>query len=218
MMGIWSTSIQRSVGVAHSTYSTGNLAGTTGVIGALIILCAASIASATPVDSDYFYASTVSEQEDELQLHALLLNVDANHTDKAVIFIAQGNFNNAIAELDYTLVRFPNNPRALTLLGAVAKLTHRSTLPIAYYERALSLYPQYALTHAQYGEYLSQIGRVDEAIAQLKTAIEMDRALVVAYVWLSEAYSKTGRRELAQQAAEQARQLGYQPRGKVTSP
>jgi len=186
-------------------------------IAVLIMLCSGSVASATLMNNDYFYASSVSDKDDELQRHALLRNVDKNHTDPAMIAITQKNYKNAIADLDYTLVRFPNHPRALTLLAAVARLADRPTLAIPYYEHALRLYPQYALTHAQYGQYLLQISRRDEAIVQLKAAIELDHKLAVAYAWLSEAYSKSGRPELAQEAAEQARQLGYQAHQPLTS-
>jgi len=186
-------------------------------IAVLIMLCSGSVASATAINNDYFYASSVSDKDDELQRHALLLNVDKNHMDPAMAAISQRDFKNALAHLDYTLVRFPNHPRALTLLGAVAKLTNTPTLAIPYYEHALRLYPQYAFTHAQYGHYLSEISRREEGILKLKAAIELDAKLAVAYAWLSEAYSKSGRPELAQEAGEQARQLGYQARQPLTS-
>ncbi len=42
------------------------------------------------------------------------------------------------------------------------------------FQRALALDPKYALAHHWYGEYLSLMGRYDDAIAHLRTAIELE--------------------------------------------
>jgi DNA-binding winged helix-turn-helix (wHTH) protein/TolB-like protein/tetratricopeptide (TPR) repeat protein len=48
------------------------------------------------------------------------------------------------------------------------------------YERALALNPNYATGHQWYGEYLMNIGRFREAIAQLDRALELDpRSLII---------------------------------------
>ena len=161
------------------------------------------LASGTELDQDYFTANQ------SLTTQQLLHLVDTYHTNKVVASIREQNMNLAIVNLKYTLDRFPNHPRALMLLGSVAQFAKIPSLAIPYYERALKLYPQYALTHAQYGEYLVTIGRPDDGIARLKRAIELDPTLPVAYGWLATAYSKKGQVELARQAAEQAKALGY---------
>ncbi len=184
----------------------------TAVVGALLLVMGTAVAAAafTPMDNDWFFSSAYADRDGTLQVHSLLINVDLNHTDRAAVSIGQADYRSAIADLAYTLARFPNHPRALMLLTAVSKLTDRPALPLVYFERALRLYPQYALTHAQYGGYLVQINRTEEGIAKLNTATEIDRNLVIAYVWLAEAYAKTGKPELAQKAAARARELGYQ--------
>ncbi|MEQ1846397.1 MAG: hypothetical protein ABL983_12595, partial [Nitrospira sp.] len=78
-----------------------------------------------------------------------------------------------------------------------------------YYEKALAEFPQYAVTHAQFGHYLIEIGKAEEGIAKLKRAIEMDSKLKPAYVWLAEGYYTKGEHEQARQAAKKARALGY---------
>jgi tetratricopeptide (TPR) repeat protein len=95
------------------------------------------------------------------------------------------------------------------LLSAVAKLTKTPSLAIPYYERALQLYPQHAITYAQYGQYLVDIGFIEAGITRLKKAIELNPNLALAYAWLAQAYSKTGNLDLARQAAERARTLGF---------
>jgi TolB-like protein/Tfp pilus assembly protein PilF len=42
------------------------------------------------------------------------------------------------------------------------------------YRRAIDLKPGYAITHQRYGIYLNQMGRLDEAMAELKLAQELD--------------------------------------------
>jgi predicted Zn-dependent protease len=107
------------------------------------------------------------------------------------------------------LDRFPNHPKALQYLSLVSKLTKNTDLAILYYQKALSQYPQYAMTHAQYGQYRLSIGDVNGAIESLKRAVEIEPKLVGGYVLLAQAYSKQGNSELAAEAAAQANELGY---------
>src|SRR5262249_27690434 len=125
--------------------------------------------------------------------------------------IAAGRYQYAIRELIYTLERVVNHPRALQLMGTAGKLAGETNLPIAYFERALKFYPQHAITHAQYGAYLADIGRVDDGIARLKQSVEMDPELAAGYAWLAKAYAKSGQSALADQTAARARELGYRP-------
>lgn len=157
----------------------------------------------TTPEHDYFAAYQSTEIKEILYL------VDVAHTNKVMDRIRDGSIGYAIAEVKYALGKFPNHPKALMLIGLVAKLNKTSSLPIPYYEKALKLYPQYSLTHAQYGAYLVSIGRIDVGITKLREAIEIDPKLATAHAWLAQAYSKNGNPELARQAAEQARTVGY---------
>jgi tetratricopeptide (TPR) repeat protein len=132
-----------------------------------------------------------------------------NHVDVVPNWLRQGRIGNAIDDLKYTLDRFPNHPKALQYLSLVSKLTKNIDLAILYYQKALSQYPQYAMTHAQYGQYLLSIGDVNSAIESLKRAVEIEPKLVGGYVLLAQAYSKQGNSELAAEAAAQAKELGY---------
>jgi Tfp pilus assembly protein PilF len=95
------------------------------------------------------------------------------------------------------------------MAGVVSQLIKKRSLAVYYFERALKLYPRYAITHAQYGAYLVGIGETEAGIGRLKEAIEIDPKLTAAYVVLAKAYNKVGNLDLAQQAAEKARDLGY---------
>jgi Tfp pilus assembly protein PilF len=162
------------------------------------------------VNWDYFTANENADTKRMLQ------QVQQNHLDRSwghakgvMGFIADKRYRDAKLDLDYTLGRFPNHPRALMLLEMVAKLNNEPSLPIRYYENALRLYPQYAVTRAQYGNYLVQIKELEPGIARLSEAAQMDPKLVAAHVWLARAYHQVGNFELARESQEKARELGY---------
>jgi tetratricopeptide (TPR) repeat protein len=162
-----------------------------------------TVAFATAMDRDYFTASLDSENARDLDL------IDKAHTDAILYWLRIGRIDGAMNDLKFTLDRFPNHPRALLLTEAVAGVTGVPTLPLPYYERALKIYPQYALTHSQYGKYLAEIGKVDKGIEELQQAIKISPELAVAHAWLAEAYKKAGKAELSRKSVEQARSLGY---------
>ena len=139
----------------------------------------------------------------------LINDQNKHHLEPAFSDFAKGDMKGAMSALDWLLVRFVNHPEALSLAGIVARATKNLLWAVPHYERALRVYPQYALTHAQYGKFLVDIGSIDAGIEKLKTAVEMDRKLGTAYGWLAAAYSKKGNTALARENAEQARSLGY---------
>jgi Tfp pilus assembly protein PilF len=146
------------------------------------------------------------------ELKQLLENVEGAHLGAAGDQMREGRFHYAIAELGYILDRFVNHPTALQMMATVAKLTKNRSLPIRYFERAISLYPRYALTHAQYGSYLVDIGQMEAGIARLEHAIRMDSKLVAAHVWIAKAYQQVGQLARAEEASRTARELGYKGR------
>ncbi len=164
------------------------------------------LVSSTPVAAenyDYFTAAQDPARRPYLQM------VEEYHTKKVLPHLAAGQIDYAINELRYTLNAIPNHPRALMLIKPLENAAKNTAFGVIYFERAIKLYPQYAITHAQYGWYLVERDLLDAGIMKLKQAIEMDAKLVSAYVWLSRAYKKKGDPELARQAAEEARKLGY---------
>jgi predicted Zn-dependent protease len=160
-------------------------------------------------DKDYF---DITDPRDV----TLLSNVETYHLseDSFWKWAAAGKYGYALDELNFVLRYFPNHPEALPLLGMIAKATKNLSLPITYYVRALSLYPQYALTHAQYGIYLVEIGLNNDGIVKLKHSVELEPKLAIAYAGLAKGYEKAGKKDQARICAEQARSLGYS--GKLT--
>lgn len=140
----------------------------------------------------------------------LLYNLEKYHLGPENFWksVREGKYKDGLEDLKFVLKYFPNHPIALNLLGGIAKLAKEPGLPIYFYERALELYPEYAITHAQFGNYLVEIGRFEKGISELKKAVEIDPKLAVAYGWLAKAYTKSGNPELSRQAAEKAKELG----------
>ena len=123
--------------------------------------------------------------------------------------MSQARLDNALNDIKYTLDRFPNHPVSLQQLSMVAQLTKNTTLATSYFERAVSLYPQYALTRAQYGLFLVSTNNVDAGIEKLKQSIEIEPKLPAGYAGLAHAYAKKGDMTKAREAAGKARELGF---------
>jgi len=160
------------------------------------------------INQDYFVAKQSKETIQLLQL------VDTYHTNNILPLIGKGEYGGALNDIKYTLNRFPNHPMGLILMALYARLTKGYALAPPYYDKAIRLYPQHALTHAQYGAYSVTTGSVDEGIKKLGLALEMDPQLVFAHVWLAAVYYKTGNVERARESEAKARDLGYS--GKIS--
>jgi Tfp pilus assembly protein PilF len=153
---------------------------------------------------DYFWAVNQTDYWRGLATS----DVVTNHIKPAANNLARGDYMRAKADIEFVLLRFVNHPQALLLAGILSRANKDYAWGIKSFERALGLYPQYALTHAQYGKFLVDMGELNGGIARLKHALEMDPKLRAGYEWLAAAYVKDGKPELAQETREQARSLG----------
>jgi tetratricopeptide (TPR) repeat protein len=158
---------------------------------------------------DYFTANLRPD------LGRYLSQVTARHASERVwaVFRA-GRYSEPLGDCKYALERFPNHPRALHLIGEIAKVTNEVTMEIPYLEYALQLDPQYAFTHAQYGHYLIDIGAVPAGIGQLREALRIDPTQFQAKAWLAEAMAKNP--ELAKEAPAPAATAPPRPSGGST--
>jgi tetratricopeptide (TPR) repeat protein len=157
---------------------------------------------------DFFVA------KDDAETAHLLHLVEIAHTNRILPQISSKDYRGALSDIKYTLNRFPNHPRGLVLMGLYGRLMKTHALAMPYYEKAIRLYPQYALTRAQYGAYMVSLGNLDEGIKKLITAVEIDPDLAFAHVWLAAAYYKRGNVELGRGAETKARELGFD--GKIS--
>ena len=135
--------------------------------------------------------------------------VESAHVATVSRSMIQARLDSALGDIQYTLNRFPNHPVSLQQLSMVAQLTKNTTLATSYFERAVGLYPQYALTRAQYGLFLVSINNVDAGIEKLNQSIEIEPQLPAGYAGLAHAYAKKGNMTKAREAAGKARELGF---------
>ena len=150
------------------------------------------------INQDYFTAKQYPEVQTSLSF------VEGFHLNERVMKdFRAGYYSTVIGDLKYALDKFPNHPKALMLLGAAGILSKSPALAAPFYEKALRLYPQYALTNAQYGKYLIDIGRAKDGIARLQRALQIDPNSPQARRWLAEAQVKSGGGRLGRQPAEQ---------------
>jgi predicted Zn-dependent protease len=153
---------------------------------------------------DYFSAVAGGEKQ------SLLWTVERGHFSQRVLDeFKKGYYDSVFADLRYVLNRFPNHPRALSLIGEVALIINDPKLALPHFEEAVEMYPQYALTNAQYGRYLCRIGDYTAGVLRLRRAIEQQADLAIAHAWLAEAYFASGQLPAGTEAARRARGLGF---------
>ncbi len=83
-------------------------------------------------------------------------------------------------------------PDALAALAETLRLGGRSDHAAAWYRMALTLDPRLANAHTALGAIHADAGRFDEAIDELRRALEMDRGFHVARSYLATALGDTG--------------------------
>jgi TolB-like protein/DNA-binding winged helix-turn-helix (wHTH) protein/Tfp pilus assembly protein PilF len=75
------------------------------------------------------------------------------------------------------------------------------------YQRALALNPRYSITHHWYADYLSTVGRHDQAIAEEKQALALDPLSPIINTWMGRRYYWARQYQQAYQATQQALEL-----------
>jgi predicted Zn-dependent protease len=74
----------------------------------------------------------------------------------------------------------------------LADILHDPGLPIAYFEKALRMYPDRPETRVQYGAYLVQKGDTILGLTQLDQALAANPNLITAIAWRSRAREELG--------------------------
>jgi len=172
----------------------------------ILLLFAATPASGFMLD---FYNCDNPSLLENVEQHHLYRNPYLGVKEGVKQIIAEKKFVTAANELRYVLERVPNHPRALEYVAQVSEGLKDPLMGFFYFKRAVTIYPQYAYTHFQFGSYLLDVGNVDESIAELNISVRMDPSLGSAYAVLAKAYERKGEIALARKAEEQAKALGY---------
>ena len=146
-------------------------------------------------------------KDSQEKTYRLIRAVEIHHLQPALKHLSSGHPGRAIPELRFVLKYIPNHPKALQLMGVVSRLSNQSKVAEQYFAQAVRVFPNYALTHAQFGKFLVDVGRFEEGIEELERAQSIQPDLKIVYVWLSEAYQKDGDDEKAKLAEEKVKEL-----------
>ena len=119
--------------------------------------------------------------------HEIIRWAEKYHLNRQKFFarLKEGQYVYALDELHIVLDYLPNHPKALFLLQVTAPLAKKPRDVIYRYERAIHLYPQHAITHAQFGLYLVGNQQVAKGIVHLKEAISLDPENQKLQTWLA---------------------------------
>ncbi|MCO6439775.1 MAG: tetratricopeptide repeat protein [Nitrococcus mobilis] len=140
----------------------------------------------------------------------LLVNVEKYHLEPGRDKLSHGRYSYAMADARFMLAYFPNNPNALKLAMEIAlQWPEHNTEAEPFFEKAIDSYPQHGETYLIYGVYLHRLGKVEDAVAEYKKAIERDPRSAEAHYNLGLALVALDRFDEANVAAHKAYALGH---------
>ncbi len=140
----------------------------------------------------------------------LLKNVEKYHLAPGQDKLMHGRYSYAMADARFMLAYFPNNPNALKLAMEIALQWPEHNMEAEpYFEKAIDAYPQHSETYLIYGVYLHRLGKIEDAAAKYKKAIEQDSRSAEAYYNLGLALVALDRFDEANVAAHKAYALGH---------
>jgi tetratricopeptide (TPR) repeat protein len=96
------------------------------------------------------------------------------HDDVALLYMAVGRINDAIAHFSRSVRLAPNMAATHFNLGTALTAAGRVDDAIAEYRRALEMKPDYAVAHNNLGSVFLTRGNIKDAALHLKRAIEID--------------------------------------------
>jgi tetratricopeptide (TPR) repeat protein len=138
----------------------------------------------------------------------LLQKVEKYHLQQGISQAKQGKFEYAWSEYAFMLHYFPNHPRALQLMGELSIQMEQTSRAMKYFERALSLYPDDAVTYGLYGKFLHKMGLYQDAVKQYQKAAALDNHHAEYHYDLGLAYFALKDFDKANRAAQIAYQQG----------
>jgi len=118
--------------------------------------------------------------------------------------MARGAYPAALSSFQNALLYTPNYPALEINLGIVQGAMNNSAEAEGHFLRAIALAPASDEAHFFYGRWLYFGGRVGEALAQLRTAVQLNPARLSSRDLLASAYAAMGDMESARAAAADA--------------
>ena len=149
----------------------------------------------TPREVEDFYAKAYAVNPQLPELHMY----------HGTALAAQGQYDQAVAELDKAIQLRPNNAEAHGWLGDVRERQHRLDDAIGQYRIAIEQQPDFRVARLELAKDLLTTGRSREAVPVLLPALQVqDENTPVAMMFLVQAYVNLGDRATARKYLEQA--------------
>jgi adenylate cyclase len=140
----------------------------------------------------------------ELNKRAIALDDSfaSGHTGLGYSLVMARKYDEAIFHVERGLELEPNSADIVYIYANVLLYLGRQKESISFFESAIRLNPKPPNTYSRhYAAALRDAGRYEEAIVQLKIAIEREPRDIMSYVVLASTYSMMGREKEAREAA-----------------
>lgn len=141
--------------------------------------------------------------------------VEQHHFTSNVENLRHGNTGTLGADLNYTLMIYPNHYRALAAFGNLS-LRDKTLKPQdakysvgCFFDRAIRFKPSDGLVRMVYGNYLLKAGKTDEAAEQLQIAVNLQPENPTINYNLGLLYVQKKDYEQARTYAKKAYELGF---------
>jgi adenylate cyclase len=147
-----------------------------------------------------------------IELHEKAIELDDSlaiaHAALGYWLVLARQHDKALAEGERAIALEPNSADVMNGYAMVLRFVGKEKEAIPMFEEALRLNPKPPNTYLHnYGATLRDLGLYDEAIVQIKRAIEREPNDFLAYVVLTSCYSQAGRDEEARAAAKEVLKL-----------
>lgn len=120
------------------------------------------------------------------------------HQYRSAVLTTTGRFEDAVRSARKAFELDPLSPTESTTLGVRLYYARQYTEAIAQFERTIVTNPGFYVAHWGLGECYLQLGRLDEAIAQLRLAVERSDDSAYIRAWLAHGLATAGRRPEAE--------------------
>jgi len=98
---------------------------------------------------------------------------------------------------------------AYAVLGDLTRMKRKYSEAEGYYQAAIAREPRNSTSHLWYGEFLTQVGRLEDAIHQIKIAYDLDPLSPGANINLGYLYIYSGRYDEAEKLLKTGKELGH---------
>jgi protein O-GlcNAc transferase len=134
----------------------------------------------------------------------ITLEPDLQHFER---LIANGQYHEALPQLEAYVVAHPESPRAQYQLGYIDFRLHQVVRSVKALSKALSVDPKNADAHRVLGYDLNILGRLDLAVIEFERATELQPALAENHYALGRVYYERGLYERSAAELEEALRL-----------